>query len=91
MRKLLAIAQCYRAGTGLLVLASAALCASAATPKRVLILNSFEREVAPFNTVVSAFRTTLVRELGQPVERPEGGAYFCFRLPVTAEGSGESL
>ncbi|MCX6875297.1 MAG: ATP-binding protein [Verrucomicrobia bacterium] len=58
-----------RAGCGmLLVLASAGCCAAAASPQRVLILDPFERDVAPFSTVVSILRTTLALELGEPVE-----------------------
>jgi len=38
------------------------------TPKRVLILESFGRDVAPFTAAVSALRTTLARELGEPVQ-----------------------
>ena len=34
----------------------------------MLILDSFGRDVAPFNIAVLAFRTTLARELGQPVD-----------------------
>ena len=56
----------FRLGTLLLTLA--ALGASAAAPKRVLILDSFGRDVAPFSVGVSTFRTTLARELGQPVD-----------------------
>ncbi len=56
----------FRLGTLLLTLA--ALGASAAPPKRVLILDSFGRDVAPFSVGVSAFRTTLARQLGQPVD-----------------------
>jgi two-component system, LuxR family, sensor kinase FixL len=37
-------------------------------PKRVLILDSFGRDVAPFNAAAAAFRTTLARELGGPVD-----------------------
>ncbi len=51
----------------LLLLTLAALCASAASPKRVLILNPFGRDVAPFSAVASTFRSTLVEELGAPV------------------------
>jgi signal transduction histidine kinase len=40
---------------------------TATTPKQVLILDSFGREVAPFTAAVTAFRTTLARELGEPV------------------------
>jgi signal transduction histidine kinase len=39
-----------------------------ASPKRILILDSFGRDVAPFNVAVSAFRTTIARELGEPVD-----------------------
>ncbi len=39
-----------------------------AAPKRVLLLDSFGRDVAPFSIGVSVFRTTLARELGQPVD-----------------------
>jgi hypothetical protein len=40
-------------------------------PKRVLILDPFKREVAPYSAVVSAFRNPLVREFGRPVDRVE--------------------
>ena len=56
------------AGAGWLLLTVVTLCASAATPKRVLILDSFGRDVAPFNVATSAFRTTLGRELGEPID-----------------------
>ena len=46
----------------------ATLCASAVSPKRILIVDPFAGDVAPFSTVQSAFRTTLARELGEPVE-----------------------
>jgi PAS domain-containing protein len=39
-----------------------------AAPKRVLILDSFGRDVVPFNTVASACRTTLALELGEQVD-----------------------
>jgi signal transduction histidine kinase len=58
----------FGAGVGVLLLTLVTLCASAATPKRVLILDSFGRDVAPFNAAVSAFRTTLAREFGKPVD-----------------------
>ncbi len=51
-----------------LALALTAPCASAAAPKRVLILDSFGRDIAPFNVAVSALRTTLAKELGEPVD-----------------------
>jgi len=52
---------------GLLLLISTTPCAAADGPKQILILDSFGREVAPFAAAVSAFRTTLARELGAPV------------------------
>jgi signal transduction histidine kinase len=53
---------------GLLLLTLAIRCAAADTPKRVLILDSFGRDVEPFATTASAFRTTLAEELGEPVD-----------------------
>src|SRR5512137_2991698 len=53
---------------GLALLNLAALSASAATPKRVLILDPFGRDVAPFSAAVSSFRTTLAREYGERVD-----------------------
>jgi signal transduction histidine kinase len=53
---------------GLLLLTLAIRCAAADSPKRVLILDSFGRDVAPFAAVTSAFRTTLAEELGEPVD-----------------------
>src|SRR5512143_4197115 len=52
----------------LLLPALVTLCASAASPKRVLILDPFGRDVAPFSAVVSSFRTTLAREIGEQVD-----------------------
>jgi len=49
-------------------MALATFCASGATPKRVLILDSFGRDIAPFNAAASVFRTTLALDLGQPVD-----------------------
>jgi two-component system, LuxR family, sensor kinase FixL len=42
--------------------------ATNARPRRVLILDSFGRDVAPFNAAAAAFRTTLARDLGEPVD-----------------------
>ena len=56
------------AGLGLILLSLTTLGASAASPKRVLILNPFARDVAPFSAAVSSFRSTLVQELGEPVD-----------------------
>src|SRR5512135_2828981 len=51
-----------------LLLALVAPSASAASPKRVLILDPFGRDVAPFSEVVSSFRATLAREMGERVD-----------------------
>jgi hypothetical protein len=56
------------AGFGFLLLTLTTLSTFAAGPKRILILDPFGREVAPYSAVVSAFRTTLARELGEPVD-----------------------
>ncbi len=53
---------------GLLFVALCTCSAAADSPKRVLILNPFGRDVEPFCAAVSSFRTTLVRELGEPVD-----------------------
>jgi len=53
---------------GALLLTLATLGVSAPSPKRVLILDPFGRNVAPFTTAVSSFRSTLARELGEPVD-----------------------
>lgn len=47
---------------------SAASCAWAGGPKRVLILEPYGREIAPFSTLAATFRETLARELGEPVD-----------------------
>ena len=38
-----------------------------ADPQRVLIVHSFGRDFAPFNSIATAFRTELVQQLGRPV------------------------
>ena len=43
--------------------------AAAASPKRVLILNPFGRDVEPFSAAVSSFRSTLARDLGELATR----------------------
>lgn len=57
--------------------------AAGAVPKEVLLLHSFGKEFAPFNTFSDVFRTELGQQLGDPVEfhdvalesaRFEGGA-----------------
>jgi PAS domain S-box-containing protein len=62
------ITRCFRVCIGLLFFTIPTLCAQAASPKRVLILNPFARDVEPFNAAVSSFRAVLVRELGEPVD-----------------------
>ena len=70
--------------TLLLVLATVG--ASAVGPKRVLILDPFGRDVAPFSSAISAFRATLALELGEPVD------FYDIPLDLTrfavAEGEG---
>ena len=55
-------------GIGLHLLTLVVLGAPVDGPLRVLILDPFGRDVAPFSTAVSTFRTTLARELGEPVD-----------------------
>jgi len=43
------------------------LCAHAGNPKQIMIVNPFGGDTEPFATGASAFRTTLARELGEPV------------------------
>lgn len=73
------------ASLGLLLLALVTLCASAASPKRVLILDPFGRDVAPFSAVVSSFRATLGREFGERVDIYE----LPLELARLAEAEGE--
>lgn len=44
-----------------------AAAADAATPKRVLLIHSFGRDFAPYDTIASAFRTELTREFPDPI------------------------
>ena len=48
-----------------------ALAATNVSPKRVLIIDSFGRDIGSFNAVAAAFRTTLARELAEPVDVDE--------------------
>src|SRR5262245_59890886 len=43
------------------------LAADAATPKRVLIIQSFGRDFAPYDTITSVFRTELARASSEPI------------------------
>jgi signal transduction histidine kinase/ABC-type uncharacterized transport system substrate-binding protein len=46
----------------------ASLCAQAAAPKRVMILNPYSRDTAPFAVVAAAFRSTIATELREPID-----------------------
>jgi len=59
------INKAIRAGTGIFFLI--VLCASA-EPKRVLILDPYGRDIAPFSTLVASFRNTLARESGDAID-----------------------
>lgn len=72
-------------GIALLMLTLGASDTVAASPKRVLILSSFGRDVAPFSAAISVLRTTLPRELGEPVEFHE----VPLNLARFAEAEGE--
>ncbi len=50
-----------------LVLLVFALGAEAATPKRVLLLHSFGRDFAPYDTIAAVFRNELARNFGAPL------------------------
>ena len=62
------ITRCRQHWLATLLLILTTVCASAAGPNRVLVLNPFGRDAAPFNAVVSTFKTTLARDLGAPVD-----------------------
>lgn len=68
-----------------LVLTLVALGASAASPKRVLILDPFGHDVSPFTAVVSSFRATLAQEIGERVDIHE----VPLELARLAEAEGE--
>jgi PAS domain S-box-containing protein len=53
---------------GPLLVALATVCASGASPKRVLLLQSFGRDFAPFNTFSGVLRTELVSQSPEPVD-----------------------
>jgi two-component system, LuxR family, sensor kinase FixL len=64
----------------------------AVAAKRVLLLNSFSRDVAPFSAVAAACRTTLVRDLGEPVELLEVSLDMAwFGLPEMESATAEYL
>lgn len=47
------------------------LCSASAAPKRVMILNPYSRDTAPFAVVAAAFRSTLATELREPIDFQE--------------------
>ena len=53
-----------------------ALGAEAAAPKRVLILHSYGRDFAPYDTITSVFRTDLARRSSEPVTFVEANLDF---------------
>jgi hypothetical protein len=57
-----------RAAFGAWLISGFALCAAADSHKRVVVLDPFGRNVAPFTTAESSFETTLARELQEPVD-----------------------
>ena len=65
------ITRVFCAGFAILLSALVATPALADSPKRILILNPFGRDIEPHAAAVSAFRSTLVREMGEPVEFDE--------------------
>ena len=52
----------------MLLLTDAAPCFTAGAPRRVLILDSFGRDVSPFVAAVSVLRATLAEEFGEAVD-----------------------
>ena len=50
-----------------LILASASWSAAQPEPRHVLLLHSFEREFAPFDTFAGLFRTELSRQSSTPI------------------------
>ncbi len=71
---------------GMLLLALSALDAAADPPKRVLLIHSFGRDVAPFSVVASSFRTTLTHELDAPVDFYEVSLDFALVDDPGSEG-----
>lgn len=67
MPSLLRSPRAHAAFAGLCVALLFALGAEAAVPKRVLILHSFGRDFAPFDTIASVFRTRLAESSADPV------------------------
>jgi hypothetical protein len=68
MRRNISMTRSTLACIGFLFLGFASAGVSAANPKRILLLNPFGSDVEPFSAAVSAFRSTLVREMGEPVD-----------------------
>jgi signal transduction histidine kinase len=66
-RRALRCRLCEAALAGLLIGTSVPTDTEAAAPKRVLVLHSFGRDFAPFDTIASVFRAELVRSLAEPI------------------------
>ena len=62
---------CVHSGFSLLSFLLTALCALAAEPKRVLVVHSFGSAAPPFTTGSTAFESTLIEEMGEPVDLDE--------------------
>src|SRR5262245_57012063 len=65
------------------------LAADAATPKRVLIIHSFGRDFAPWDSITSVFQTELTKRLSGPIVLFE--ATLDAGRPVTNEEEGAFL
>jgi PAS domain S-box-containing protein len=59
----------------------AAVGTSAAAPKRVAILDSYGRDVAPYNAIAAAFRSALPRELGEAVDLYQMSLELAWSVP----------
>lgn len=57
----------------LLWFAAVGACAATGEPKRLLILDSFGRDFAPWNTITPAFKTELAQQSPAPIEFHEAG------------------
>ncbi len=89
MRSALRFLQLLAVLAGILFGTCDSLAADAATPKRVLIIHSFGRDFAPYDTIASVFRTELAKgfsgpialfettlDAGRPVTNEEEGAFL---------------
>jgi signal transduction histidine kinase len=67
MSRLPLVRRSYAAFASALVALCFALGAEAAGPKRVLVLHSFGRDFAPYDTIATVFRTELAQRSPQPI------------------------